>query len=159
MAKTRGAHSFRPRVHQGPLPLLGPPLQAPALPPPPLPPQPAPALACLLHAPLLSLLPLPHLLYKTLLLVMLRVPPLWPLPRGDIIPGLAHSTRYFSSQTSPKGPTGQEGPDFRHRGLIHFEIQGATLSTLSGYCRIPRLISGIHPQAALLPLRPHHGEC
>ena len=133
MAKTRRAHSFRTQVLQGPTPLppaLLPPallLQpAPLLPlaplpptplsstpqrsPPPLPPQQAPALVCLLRTPLLSLLPMP------LLLVMLRVPPLWPLPRGDIILGLSplHPLLHISGQ--PGGPHRPRGPGLQAQG-------------------------------------------
>ena len=94
------------------LPLSGPPLQAPPpLPPPPplsqlppLPPQPAPALACLLRAYLLPLLPLPLLLYRALLLLMLRVPPLLPLHRGDIILRLAPLHRLLRIPSQPGGP-------------------------------------------------------
>ena len=77
-----------------------------------------------------------------------------PYPEEISYPGWAHSTRSFASQASSKGPTGQEGPDFRPGGVIHFEIQGATFSNLLGYFRSPRLIFGFHHQAALLPLRP-----
>ena len=70
----------------------------------PLLPQSAPALACLLDAPLLSLFPLSHLLYRTLLLVMLRIPPLWPLPRGDIIPGLGPLHPLLRILGQPGGP-------------------------------------------------------
>ena len=98
MAKTRGAHSFRPRVRQGPTP-----------------PQ-APALACLLCAPLLPLITLPHLLCAPLLLVMLRVPPLWPLPRGDIILGLGPLHQYLHIPGQPGGPHLLRGPRHQAQG-------------------------------------------
>ena len=67
---------------------VGPPLP---LPTPPRQKPPSPSAPTLLQcAPqLLPLPPLPQLLSRALLLLMLRAPPLWPLPRGDIIPGLA----------------------------------------------------------------------
>ena len=110
---------------KAPLPLSGPPLQAPAQPPapaplpsaPPLPLQPALALACLSRAPqLLPLLPLPQLLYKALLLLMLRVPPLWPLPRGDIIPELAPLHLLLRIPGQPRGPHCPRGPGLQAQG-------------------------------------------
>ena len=114
---------------RAPLPLSGPPLQAPDLPsppplqsapplppPPPLPPQPAPALTCLLYAPLLPLLPLPQLLYRALLLVMLRVPPLWPMPKGDIIPGLGPLHPLLRIPIQPEGPHRPRRPGLHAQG-------------------------------------------
>ena len=117
MAKTRGAHSFRPRVRQALLLLPQAPLLLPLAPllptsmsstPPqltaPLPPKQAPALVCLLCAPLLPLLPLP------LLLVILRVPPLWPLHRGGIILELGPHHQLLHIPGQPKGPHLPRGP-------------------------------------------------
>ena len=73
-------------------------------------PQQAPALACLLHAPLLPLLPLPQLQYIALLLLMLRVPPLWSLPRGDIITGLGPLHPILHILSHPGGPHRPRGP-------------------------------------------------
>ena len=90
---------------RAPLPLPPAPLpSAPMLPSAPLPLQQVPALACLLCAPLLLLLPLSHLLYRAPLLVMLRVPPLWPLPRRDIIPRLGPLYPLLHIPGQPGGP-------------------------------------------------------
>ena len=131
------------------------PLSSTPLPLVPLPPTPLP-LVLLPPAPL-SPLPAPALL--PLLLVMLRVPPLWPLPRGDIILEMGPHHQLLHILDQPGGPTGQEGPDIKPRGVIYIEIQGPALSTLSRYCRSPRPVSGVHHQATLLPLRPHPREC
>ena len=108
MAKTRGAHSFRPRVRQGPTPPAGTSILGPSsatvgpsvLPPPPL----------------LSLLPLLHLLYRAQLLEMLRVPPLWSLPRGDIILGLGPLHPLLRIPYQPKGPHRPRGPELQAQG-------------------------------------------
>ena len=86
------------------------PLAPPQLPLAPLPPQQAPALECLLRAPLLMLLPLP------LQPVMWRVPPLWPLPRGDIILGLGPLHPLYHIPGQPGGPYLLRGPGLQAQG-------------------------------------------
>ena len=83
---------------------------APQPSPPPLLSQQAPTLVCLLRAPLLSLLPLP------LLLVMLRVPPLWPLPRGDIILRMGPLHPFLHIPGQPGGPHRPRGPGLQAQG-------------------------------------------
>ena len=84
-----------------PLPLPTPPLQSPPTPTPlPLPPLP----------------PLSQLLSKALPLLMLRVPSLWPLPRGDTIPGLAPLCLLHSIPGQPRGPHSPRGPGLQAQG-------------------------------------------
>ena len=117
---------------RAPLPLLpAPPLLPPAsllppaplplvpLPPAPLLPSQAPVLECLLRGPLLPLLSLP------ILLVMLRVPPLWPLPRGDIILELGPHHQLLHIPCQPSGP-------HRPRGFEH-QAQGSHLHRDPGH--------------------------
>ena len=56
------------------------------------------------------LLPLP------LLLVMMRAPPLWPLPRGDIILGLGPLHPLLHIPGQPKGPHRPRGPGLQSQG-------------------------------------------
>ena len=166
MEKTRGAHSFRPRVRQGSSsPAVDPSLTA------------AGSSATNIDAAGPSTAPGPS---AAVVGVSPSAPAVHPtsapavaIPAGDaegsssMVP--AHRRYHtlvgrtppapWQSQTSPKGPTGQEGLDIRPRGVIYIEIQGVALSTLSGCCRSPRPVSGVHHQATLLPLRPYSGEC
>ena len=98
MEKNSEAHSYRPRVRQSPTPptgtsTLGADVAAGA----------SPAVATsagpvrLPHV--LQLPPLPPLR-----LLILRAPPLWPLPRGDNIPGLAPLCLLRRILGQPKGP-------------------------------------------------------
>ena len=120
MSKTRGAHSFRPRVRRSSTPptdtstpgaavTVGPSTAAARpLPPPPLPqlpraPQPPPP-------------PLVQLPSKALPLLMLRAPPLWPLPRGDIIPRLAPLRLLHLIPGQLEGPHSPKGPGFQATG-------------------------------------------
>ena len=128
MAKTRGAHSFRLWVRQGPTPLAaGPPATDPSTVGPsvaagPFSVGPSAAAAGASPSvpavrPLLPLLTLPHLLYRApLLLVMLRVPPLWPLPRGDIILGLGPLHPRLRIPSQPGGPHRPRGPEHQAQG-------------------------------------------
>ena len=120
MAKTRGSHSFSPQVRRGPLPLPQAPLLLPPTPLSPallslvlLPPAPLPALPALALLPLLPLLPL---LSLPLLLVMLRVPPLWPLPRGDIILDFGPHHQLLHIPDHPGGPHRPRGPGHQAQG-------------------------------------------
>ena len=161
MAKTRGAHSFRPRVRQGPTPPTGTSTPGPSSA------VAAPSTAAAGADPnmpaaspsVVAASPAPAAVQSPAAGDAEDSSSVAPAQRRYHTRGWAHSTRFFASQASPEGPTGQEGLDFRLKRVIHFEIKGATLSTLSGYCRSPRFISGIHHQAALLPLRPHPEEC
>ena len=76
----------------------------------PLPPQQAPAPACLLCA--------------RLLLVMLRVPPLWPLPIGDIILGLGPLHPHLIIPGQPRGPHQPRGPGHQAQGSRLLRDQG-----------------------------------
>ena len=135
-----------------PTPLSPTPLPLVLLPPAPLLPQQAPTLVPLLLAPLLPLLPLP------LLLVMLRVPPLWPLPRGDIILELGPHHQLLPIPDQPGRPHRPRGHGHQPKGVIYIEIQSPALFTLSGYCRSPRPVSGVHHQATLFPCDPILGN-
>ena len=140
MVKTRGAHSFRPRVRQGPTPpagtstpgpstattgpsATGPSATSPSAAVVPSAAAAGAALACLLCAPLLPLLPLPQQLYRALFLLMLRVPLLWPLYLGDIILGWGplHSLLHIPGQPGglhlPRGPRLQAHGSHPHRDL------------------------------------------
>ena len=79
--------------------------------PPPQKQPPRPASARLPRAPQLPLLPpLSQLLSRALPLLMLRAPPLWPLPRGDIINGLAPLRLLHRILGQPGGPHRSRGP-------------------------------------------------
>ena len=101
MTKTRGSHSYRPRVRRSSTPLVDtstPAAAAAAAPSAPsrAPQQsPPPAALRLPRAPHLP--PLPQLL-------MLRAPPLRPLPKGDIIPGWAPLRLLYRIPGQPRGP-------------------------------------------------------
>ena len=147
MVKTREAHSFRPQVRQGPTPLVG--TSTPGAIDPTGPgstaglssPQPAPAPACL------PLLPLPQLLSRALLLLMLRAPPLWPLPRGDIIPELAPLLLLLRIPSQPEGP-------HRPRGL-GLQAQGS--HPLPDPGRHPHRLIRALPKPRTYPLHPSSG--
>ena len=89
-------------LSSAPLLLSAPQPPAPLLPPAPLPLQQAPALACLLCT---------HLM-----LVMLRVSPLYPLPRGDIILGLGPLHQCLRIPGQPGGPHQPRGPGLQAHG-------------------------------------------
>ena len=117
MAKTRGAHSFLPRVRQGPTPpaRTSTPGADVAV---------GPSSATGPSSPAVGISPAatstagpvrpPHALQLPLLpplpLLMLRAPPLWPLPRGDIIPGLAPLCLLRRIPGQPGGPHRPRGP-------------------------------------------------
>ena len=60
--------------------------------------------------------PLPQLLSRALPLLMLRAPPLWPLPRGDNIPGLAPLRLLHLILGQLEGPHNPRGPGPRAQG-------------------------------------------
>ena len=106
-----GAHSFRLRVRQGPTPPTGTstpgPSSAAAGPSATTGPSAAAAGASpsvLVVRPSVATALAAPLLYRALLLLMLRVPPLWPLPIGDIIPGLAPLHPLLHIPGQPGGP-------------------------------------------------------
>ena len=88
--------------------------------PPPLEQPPPLAPAPLLSAPpplQLSLLPsLLQLMSRALPLLLLRAPPLWPLPRGDIIPELAPLRLLHRIPGQPGGPHSLRGPGLQAQG-------------------------------------------
>ena len=155
--KTRGAHSFRPRVrrHSPPgAPTVGGPRTAsvavpfgapdPAVASPSVAPTPAAAAAT-------SLAPAST--------------------QGSAAPvagvgssSMAPARRRYHTRVGPTPhdlsyPNAQEGPNLRPRGVIHLETTSATLTTLLGHYWSPGPIPCIHYQAALLPLQPHPGKC
>ena len=123
MTKTRGAHSFRLRVRQGPISHAGTstsgPSSAAASPSAVVAPSVAAAGADpsvpVVH-PSVAVVPLPHMLYRAQLLVMLRVPPLWPLLRGDIIPGLGLLHPLLRIPDQPGGPHRPRGLGLQAQG-------------------------------------------
>ena len=167
MAKTRGAHSYRPQVRQGPTPPTGPSTPGPssasgptsAAAGAPLPPQLAPALAWLLHCPFVAAASPAPAAVQSPAAGDAKGSPLWPLPRGDIIPGLAPLHLLLRIPGQPRGPHSPRGPGLQAQGSHPLPDPEATLTALSGHCRSSGSIPCIHYQATLLPLRPHPGEC
>ena len=164
MAKTRGAHSFRPQVCQSPTPpadtstpgaaaTVGPSVAAVH------PPAAAAGLSVAAVHPLPPTPPLPQLPSRALPLLMLRAPPLWPLPRGDIIPGLASLRLLHRIPAQPGGPHHLRGPGLQAQGSHPLRDPGRHPHHLIRELLEPRPIPCIHYQAALLPLQPYPGEC
>ena len=117
MAKTRGPHSFRPRVRRSSTPPAGTSTQGAAghstvvalpLPLPPLP--------QLLRAPQSPPPPLLQLPSRVLPLLMLRAPPLWLLPKGDITPGLVPLRLLHHIPSQPRGHHNPRGPELQAPG-------------------------------------------
>ena len=107
MAKTRGAHSFRPRVCQGPIPpAAGPSAVSPAASGPVTT---GPSAAAASASPSVPAV-------RPLLLVMLRVPPLWPLPRGEIILGSGPLHPGLRIPGQPRGPHQPREPGHQAKG-------------------------------------------
>ena len=144
MEKTRGDHTYRPRLHQslsslaaGPSPAA---VGSPALEPP-------------LCAPPQSLLPQP------LLLVMLGVPPLWPLPRGDIILESGPHHQILHILDRPERPHRPRGPGYQAQGSRHHRDLGPCPLHLIRVLLEPQTCPRGPSSAALLSLQPHPGEC
>ena len=62
-----------------------------------------------------------------------------PLPRGDIIPGLAPLRLLHRIPGQPEGPHRPRGPRLQPRGVVHFETSGTTLAPYQGITGAPDL--------------------